>query len=63
MDVKAASTLMHVDSADRTFNLNSLGSVSFLRVQLSVSPRAGRVDEHHAIVFSTRMCSVVRCVH
>lgn len=54
---------MHVDSADRTFNLNSLGSVSFLRVQLSVSPRAGRVDEHHAIVFSTRMCSVVRCVH
>lgn len=37
LDVKTASTLMHVDSADGTFNLNILGSVSFLRVQLSVS--------------------------
>jgi hypothetical protein len=63
LDVKAASTLMHVDSTNRTFNLNSLGSISFLRVQLSVSTHAGRVNEHHPIVFGTRMRSVVRCVH
>ena len=63
LDVKTATTLMHVDSANGTFNLNILGSVPFLRIQLSVSPHVGRINKHHAVVFGTEMSSIVRGVH
>jgi hypothetical protein len=54
---------MHVDSANGTFNLNILGSVPFLRIQLSVSPHVGRINKHHGVVFGTEMSSIVRGVH
>lgn len=51
LDVETTTAVMHVNSVGNwAFNLNRLGSVALLRVQLTTVTNAGdRVNEHHRV--------------